>query len=54
MTDCFVVTIIIAVIYVCNSRPKFDDGIMERLAKMREPYGIKIEIVENGFGIVKL
>lgn len=35
-------------------RPKFDDGIIERLAKMSEPYGTKIEIDENGFGIVKL
>ncbi len=35
-------------------RPKYDDGIIERLAKMSEPYGTKIEIDENGFGVVKL
>ena len=34
-------------------RPKYDDGILERLAKMSEAYGTKIEI-ENGLGIVKL
>ena len=34
-------------------RPKFDAGILERLQKMSEPYGTKIEI-ENGFGVVKL
>ena len=34
-------------------RPKYDEGILERLAKMSEPYGTKIEI-ENGLGIVKL
>ena len=35
-------------------RPKYDDGIIERLAKMSEPYGTKIEIDENGIGVVKL
>lgn len=35
-------------------RPKYDDGIIERLAKMSEPYGTKIEIDENGYGVVKL
>lgn len=34
-------------------RPKYDDGIIERLAKMSEAYGTKIEI-ENGLGIVRL
>lgn len=34
-------------------RPKFDEGIIERLAKMSEPYGTKIRI-ENGYGIVEL
>ena len=34
-------------------RPKYDDGILERLAKMSEPYGTKIKI-ENGLGIVEL
>ena len=34
-------------------RPKYDDGIIERLAKMSEAYGTKIEI-ENGIGIVRL
>jgi len=34
-------------------RPKYDQGILERLAKMSEPYGTKIEI-ENGLGIVRL
>lgn len=34
-------------------RPKFDDGIIERLAEMSEPYGTKIEIVD-GFGVVRL
>jgi hypothetical protein len=35
-------------------RPKYDDGIIERLAKMSEPYGTKIEIDENGYGVVVL
>ena len=35
-------------------RPKYDDGIIQRLAKMSQPYGTKIEIDENGYGIVKL
>lgn len=35
-------------------RPKYDDGILERLAKMSAAYGTKIEIDENGLGIVKL
>lgn len=34
-------------------RPKYDQGIIERLAKMSEAYGTKIEI-KNGLGIVKL
>ena len=34
-------------------RPKYDQGILERLAKMSEHYGTKIEI-ENGLGIVRL
>jgi poly-gamma-glutamate synthesis protein (capsule biosynthesis protein) len=34
-------------------RPKYDAGIIQRLAKMSEPYGTKIDIVD-GFGIVKL
>lgn len=34
-------------------RPKYDEGIIERLAKMSEPYGTKIEI-ENGYGVVRL
>ena len=34
-------------------RPKYDQGILERLAEMSAPYGTKIEI-ENGLGIVKL
>ncbi len=33
--------------------PKYDAGILERLIKMSEPYGTKIEI-ENGLGVVKL
>jgi beta-glucosidase/6-phospho-beta-glucosidase/beta-galactosidase len=35
-------------------RPKYDDGIIERLAKMSEAYGTKIDIDENGIGIVQL
>ena len=35
-------------------RPKYDDGIIERLAKMSAPYGTKIEIDENGYGVVQL
>lgn len=35
-------------------RPKFDCGIIERLAKMSRPYGTEIIIDENGFGCVKL
>ena len=35
-------------------RPKYDEGIIERLAKMSEAYGTKIEIDENGYGVVKL
>ena len=34
-------------------RPKYDDGILERLAEMSEPYGTKIDIVD-GMGIVRL
>lgn len=34
-------------------RPKYDDGIIERLAKMSEPYGTKIDIVD-GMGVVRL
>ena len=34
-------------------RPKYDDGIIERLAKMSEPYGTKIDIVD-GLGVVQL
>lgn len=34
-------------------RPKYDDGILERLAEMSKPYGTEIRI-ENGLGIVKL
>lgn len=34
-------------------RPKYDQGILERLAKMSEAYGTKIEI-EDGLGIVRL
>ena len=34
-------------------RPKYDDGILERLAEMSEPYGTKIDIVD-GLGIVRL
>ena len=34
-------------------RPKYDQGILERLAEMSAPYGTKIEI-ENGLGVVKL
>ena len=34
-------------------RPKYDQGILERLAKMSEAYGTKIEI-ENGLGVVRL
>ena len=35
-------------------RPKFDQGILDRLAQMSAPYGTKIEIDENGFGVVTL
>ena len=35
-------------------RPKYDDGIIERLAKMSEAYGTKIDIDENGLGVVRL
>lgn len=35
-------------------RPKYDDGIIERLAELSEPYGTKIEIDENGLGVVRL
>lgn len=35
-------------------RPKYDDGILERLAEMSEAYGTKIDIDENGLGIVRL
>ncbi|MBR6793902.1 MAG: CapA family protein [Clostridia bacterium] len=34
-------------------RPKYDDGIIERLAEMSKPYGTEI-IIENGIGIVRL
>ena len=34
-------------------RPKYDDGILERLAEMSKPYGTKIDIVD-GMGIVRL
>ena len=34
-------------------RPKYDDGIIERLAKMSERYGTKIDIVD-GLGVVQL
>ena len=34
-------------------RPKYDDGIIERLAKMSEAYGTKIDIVD-GKGVVRL
>lgn len=34
-------------------RPKYDQGILERLAEMSAPYGTIIEI-ENGLGVVKL
>ena len=34
-------------------RPKYDDGIFERLAKMSEPYGTKIDIVD-GLRVVRL
>lgn len=34
-------------------RPKYDAGIIERLAKMSEPYGTKI-VLENGLGVVRL
>ena len=34
-------------------RPKYDDGILERLAEMSKPYGTEIRI-ENGLGIVTL
>lgn len=33
--------------------PRFDAGILERLAKMSEPYGTKIDIVD-GIGVVRL
>lgn len=34
-------------------RPKYDEGIIERLAELSTPYGTKIE-VENGLGVVRL
>lgn len=34
-------------------RPKYDEGIIERLAELSAPYGTKIED-ENGLGVVKL
>ena len=34
--------------------PKYDAGILERLAEMSKPYGTEIEIDENGMGIVRL
>lgn len=34
-------------------RPKYDDGILERLAKMSEPYGTKMEI-RDGLGYVEV
>ena len=34
--------------------PKYDAGILERLAEMSKPYGTQIEIDENGMGIVRL
>lgn len=34
-------------------RPKYDDGIIERLAEMSKPYGTEI-VIENGIGIVRL
>ena len=35
-------------------RPKYDEGIIERLAEMSKPYGTEITIDENGLGIVRL
>lgn len=35
-------------------RPGFGMGILERLAKMSEPYGTKITIREDGIGVVEL
>ncbi len=35
-------------------RPKYDAGILERLAEMSKPFGTQIDIDENGFGIVRL
>ena len=34
-------------------RPKYDDGILERLARMSEPYGTRIEI-RDGLGYVEV
>lgn len=34
-------------------RPKYDDGIIQRLAKMSAPYGTTIEVVD-GMGVVRL
>ena len=34
-------------------RPKYDDGILERLAKMSAPYGTKLEI-RDGLGYVEV
>ena len=34
-------------------RPKYDSGILERLAKMSEPFGTKIEI-RDGLGFVEV
>ena len=35
-------------------RPGFNQGILERLAEMSEPYGTKITIREDGIGVVGL
>ena len=35
-------------------RPGFNQGILERLAEMSEPYGTKITIREDGIGVVEL
>ena len=35
-------------------RPKYDAGIIERLAKMSADFGTRIEIDENGYGVVRL
>ena len=34
-------------------RPKYDDGILERLSEMSKPYGTKIEI-RDGLGYVEV